>query len=230
MLINQLVGRKAARVGGIPGVTKGVSWFGGNGFLLVDSPGILDPHADARAHRMISWIGSSRSQVIGSFEEHAKDCIEFLIRKNLWNGVEKLWGVSPDGAPVEILEQVGAGSDGSRRAGLSIWRARGARSSTRSQTGASAHELRTPRRRSALGGAVSVPPYVVAGTDEAGRGPLAGPVVAAAAVLTIEQREMLLSLGLNDSKKLTAKKREKIFAAMCEAGVECARRPPRRAS
>lgn len=107
MLINQLVGRKAARVGGIPGVTKGVSWFGGNGFLLVDSPGILDPHADARAHRMISWIGSSRSQVIGSFEEHAKDCIEFLIRKDLWSGVEKLWGISPEGAPVEILEQVG---------------------------------------------------------------------------------------------------------------------------
>ena len=65
-----------------------------------------------------------------------------------------------------------------------------------------------------------MPPYVIAGTDEAGRGPLAGPVVAAAAVLTIEQRELLLSLGLNDSKKLTAKKREKIFAAMCEAGVE----------
>ena len=65
-----------------------------------------------------------------------------------------------------------------------------------------------------------MPPYVIAGTDEAGRGPLAGPVVAAAAVLTIEQREMLLSLGLNDSKKLTAKKRDKIFAAMCEAGVE----------
>ena len=56
---------------------------------------------------MISWIGSSRSQVIGSFEEHAKDCIEFLIRKNLWNGVEKLWGISAEGAPVEILEQVG---------------------------------------------------------------------------------------------------------------------------
>ena len=58
-----------------------------------------------------------------------------------------------------------------------------------------------------------MPPYVIAGTDEAGRGPLAGPVVAAAAVLTIEQRELLLSLGLNDSKKLTAKKREKILRA-----------------
>ena len=61
---------------------------------------------------------------------------------------------------------------------------------------------------------------LIAGTDEAGRGPLAGPVVAAAAILTSEQRELLLSMGLNDSKKLTPRKREKIFAAMCEVGVE----------
>lgn len=107
MLINQLAGRRAARVGAIPGVTKGVSWFSGNGFLLVDSPGILDPRADARAHRMISWIGSSRSHVIGNFEEQAKECIEFFRRKNLWSGVEKLWGIAPDGSPAEILEQVG---------------------------------------------------------------------------------------------------------------------------
>lgn len=48
----------------------------------------------------------------------------------------------------------------------------------------------------------------VAGVDEAGRGPLAGPVVAAAVVLD-------LSLdwdGLNDSKQLTADMREKLFA------------------
>jgi ribonuclease HII len=48
----------------------------------------------------------------------------------------------------------------------------------------------------------------VAGVDEAGRGPLAGPVVAAAVVLD-------LSLdwdGLNDSKQLTAAKRELMFA------------------
>lgn len=107
MLINQLVGRKAAPVGGIPGITKGVSWFKGQGYLLVDSPGILDPHSDARAHRMISWIGSSRGQVIGSWEEHSKECIDFLIRKNLWAGVEKSWGVKADGEPAEILENVG---------------------------------------------------------------------------------------------------------------------------
>lgn len=107
MLINQLVGRKAAPVGGIPGITKGVSWFKGQGFLLVDSPGILDPHSDARAHRMISWIGSSRGQVIGSWEEHAKECIEFLIRKNLWGGVERAWGVSADDDSSVVLENIG---------------------------------------------------------------------------------------------------------------------------
>ena len=107
MLINQLVGRKAAPVGGIPGITKGVSWFKGQGFLLVDSPGILDPHSDARAHRLISWIGSSRGQVIGNLEEHAKDCIKFMIDKGLWRGVEAAWGIKPEGPPNDILENIG---------------------------------------------------------------------------------------------------------------------------
>ena len=60
---------------------------------------------------------------------------------------------------------------------------------------------------------------VVAGTDEAGRGPLAGPVVAAAVILTDEQRKYLLSEGLKDSKKLSPQKREKLFEIMCGSGV-----------
>lgn len=107
MLINQLIGRRAARVGGIPGITKGVSWFKGQGFLLVDSPGILDPRSGAMAHRIISWIGSSRGQVIGSWEEHAKDCISFIVGKNLWYGIEKVWNVKAEGEPTEILENIG---------------------------------------------------------------------------------------------------------------------------
>lgn len=107
MLINQLVGRKAARVGGIPGVTRGVSWFKSQGFLLVDSPGILDPHSDARAHRIISWIGSSRGEVIGSWEEHAKECISFIVAKGLWGNVENTWGIGCGCPPAEILENIG---------------------------------------------------------------------------------------------------------------------------
>ena len=59
---------------------------------------------------------------------------------------------------------------------------------------------------------------IIAGVDEAGRGPLAGPVVAAAVILpknhSIE--------GLIDSKKLTAKKREKLYKEItniCDYGI-----------
>lgn len=60
---------------------------------------------------------------------------------------------------------------------------------------------------------------IVAGVDEAGRGPIAGPVVAAAAVLTYPQMRVLLADGMNDSKKLSQKARERIFARIAELGV-----------
>ncbi len=50
-------------------------------------------------------------------------------------------------------------------------------------------------------------PGLMAGVDEAGRGPLAGPVVAAAVILD----DLHPIAGLNDSKKLSAKRREKLF-------------------
>ncbi|MBQ7897326.1 MAG: ribonuclease HII [Clostridia bacterium] len=53
---------------------------------------------------------------------------------------------------------------------------------------------------------------VVAGIDEAGRGPLAGPVVAAAVILP---RGLIIE-GLNDSKKLSEKKREALFEVINE--------------
>ena len=68
-------------------------------------------------------------------------------------------------------------------------------------------------------------PGLVAGVDEAGRGPLAGPVVAAAVILN----DLHPINGLDDSKKLTARRREKLFdeimaKALCvsvaEASVE----------
>ena len=56
---------------------------------------------------------------------------------------------------------------------------------------------------------------IVCGTDEAGRGPLAGPVVAAAVVLP----DGLVIDGLDDSKKLTEKKREKLFDIIISEAV-----------
>lgn len=63
---------------------------------------------------------------------------------------------------------------------------------------------------------------IAAGADEAGRGPIAGPVVAAAAVLTGPQMRVLLAEGMNDSKRLSEARRERIFARMDELGVQWA--------
>lgn len=55
----------------------------------------------------------------------------------------------------------------------------------------------------------------VCGVDEAGRGPLAGPVCAAAVILP----EGLDIAGLNDSKKLSPLRREKLFETICASAV-----------
>lgn len=59
---------------------------------------------------------------------------------------------------------------------------------------------------------------VVCGCDEAGRGPLCGPVVAAAVILP----EGLVIEGLDDSKKLTDKKREILYNTIRENCIDCA--------
>ncbi len=56
------------------------------------------------------------------------------------------------------------------------------------------------------------------GVDEAGRGPLAGPVYAAAVILP-PQPEIK---GLNDSKKISEKKREALFPVICETALSYA--------
>lgn len=56
---------------------------------------------------------------------------------------------------------------------------------------------------------------LIAGVDEAGRGPLAGPVCAAAVILP----EDLVIEGINDSKKLTEKKREQLFDVIINSAI-----------
>jgi ribonuclease HII len=55
----------------------------------------------------------------------------------------------------------------------------------------------------------------VAGVDEAGRGPLAGPVVAAAVIFARKR----IPRGLDDSKKLAARMREKLYARILETAI-----------
>ena len=56
---------------------------------------------------------------------------------------------------------------------------------------------------------------LICGVDEAGRGPLAGPVCAAAVILP----RNIEIVGLNDSKKLSEKSREKLYDEICEKAM-----------
>ena len=56
---------------------------------------------------------------------------------------------------------------------------------------------------------------LIAGVDEAGRGPLAGPVVAAAVMLD-EARPIV---GLADSKQLSPTRREALFETICQRAL-----------
>ncbi len=77
------------------------------------------------------------------------------------------------------------------------------------------------RERSALKRGV----WPVAGCDEAGRGPLAGPVVAAAVILDPDN----VPRGLDDSKRLTSERREVLYERICaRAQVAVAMAPPAR--
>ncbi|MGB5260274.1 MAG: ribonuclease HII [Gammaproteobacteria bacterium] len=62
---------------------------------------------------------------------------------------------------------------------------------------------------------VQLPPGRVAGVDEAGRGPLAGPVIAGAVILDPARPID----GLNDSKRLSAARRERLYEEICERAL-----------
>lgn len=59
---------------------------------------------------------------------------------------------------------------------------------------------------------------MVAGIDEAGRGPLAGPVVCACVVMPLDEDKIIE--GINDSKKLSAKKRADLYEKIIKTAID----------
>lgn len=58
---------------------------------------------------------------------------------------------------------------------------------------------------------------LIAGVDEAGRGPLAGPVCVAACIMPLDSESIID--GINDSKKLTEKKREELYDKIIDTAI-----------
>ncbi|MGI6783779.1 MAG: YlqF/YawG family GTPase [Aminivibrio sp.] len=106
MLLNALVGKSSAPVGGIPGITRGVSWYKGRGVLVVDSPGILDPRGGEEIQRCLAWLGCSKADIIGGYDVVALDLISVLRQRGLWAMIEEKWKVPapPEAAGEEVLE------------------------------------------------------------------------------------------------------------------------------
>ena len=108
MLLNALAGKAQARVGGIPGLTREVSWYRSGDLLIVDSPGILDPHAEPGAHRVLSWLGCAKAEVLGGFESSALEFIRFLRVRGLFGSLLKKWEVEErDETEDRTLERLG---------------------------------------------------------------------------------------------------------------------------
>ncbi|PZU97710.1 MAG: ribonuclease HII [Pseudanabaena sp.] len=68
---------------------------------------------------------------------------------------------------------------------------------------------------------IEIENHPVAGVDEVGRGALFGEVVAAAVILPLEQFAHLESLGVSDSKKLSAQRREQLDLLIREVAIAC---------
>jgi ribosome biogenesis GTPase A len=101
LFLNMLLGKSRAKVGGIPGVTRDVSWYKGSGFLAVDSPGILDPSSEPGVHRILSWLGCAKADVVGGHEAAALELIQFLRKRGIWNVVVGAWNIEEPEEPEE---------------------------------------------------------------------------------------------------------------------------------
>jgi len=118
----------------------------------------------------------------------------------------------PQAKPVNSAKQAARPPDGAQSAS-----AEDAASAARRATPSRARPAAAKRSSLSPQGALSFdsPLDIVCGVDEAGRGPLAGPVVAAAVILDPKRRIR----GLDDSKVLTAKKREALYEKIIERSI-----------
>lgn len=92
-LINQIIGKKSAKTGNTPGITKSQQWLKIKGDIeLLDTPGILWPKIeDKLTAQKLAFLGSIRDQVI-EIEDIYYEFIKFLIenkkQKNLFEEFE----------------------------------------------------------------------------------------------------------------------------------------------
>jgi len=105
--INQIKGRKTAKTGDFPGITKNIAWIKASDDLeLLDTPGILQPkYEDRFIAAKLAILGTINPDIL-DFEELAKTLIEYLL-KNYPTNIEKRYGVNLDFNSSKVLESIG---------------------------------------------------------------------------------------------------------------------------
>ncbi|HHW74280.1 MAG TPA: ribosome biogenesis GTPase YlqF [Firmicutes bacterium] len=106
-LLNYLVGRAAARTGDRPGVTRGRQWVRLlAGVELLDTPGILPPLLSPEAVFPLAAIGALPPERIDR-QQSALSLLRYYAERGMTSRLTAHYGEGVEGAPVEMLEQIG---------------------------------------------------------------------------------------------------------------------------
>lgn len=108
-LINSLSGRKGAKIGNKPGITKMNQWIKTKGGLeLLDTPGILWPKfEDKKVGLNLAFIGSIKDEIL-DIETLALNLIEILMKTYPTN-LEKRYNIGIENkSPLEVMEEIGS--------------------------------------------------------------------------------------------------------------------------
>jgi len=106
-LINRLAGKKSARTGNKPGVTRGKQWISlQDQIQLLDTPGILWPKfEDKQAALRLSFIGSIKDEILDR-EDLTIELIRYLQKEYPDILTERYKIESAEGEPLEVMEAI----------------------------------------------------------------------------------------------------------------------------
>ncbi|MCI6431830.1 MAG: ribosome biogenesis GTPase YlqF [Oliverpabstia sp.] len=104
--INSYAGKACTKTGNKPGVTKGKQWIRLNKNLeLLDTPGILWPKfEDQEVGKRLAYIGSIKDEIL-NLEELSLELLDY-IRNNYPGILNQRYGISEDGTPLSLLEEI----------------------------------------------------------------------------------------------------------------------------
>ena len=106
-LINQIIGKKSAKTGNTPGITKSQQWIKIKGDIeLLDTPGILWPQIENKeVAEKLSFLGSIRDKVV-EIEDIYYEFIQYLIRNNMQKSLFEEFEINENEGDFEEISKI----------------------------------------------------------------------------------------------------------------------------